>query len=124
VNENEPENRSGLSAGIYDRIHNGTKEHQHARSKNCAGQSTFDIRSRVVVPPLAHIERTVEHNVVLQNAVYRLSQVEQAWTRYLIFIIFPPIILTPSVLVVSLSLDGLTVSGMQNDDYYQATKPL
>jgi hypothetical protein len=40
----------------------------------------------VVVPPLAHIERTVEHNVVLQNAVYRLSQVEQAWTRYLIFI--------------------------------------
>ncbi len=38
------------------------------------------------VPPLGHVERMVEHNVVLQNAVYRLSQVEQAWTRYLIFI--------------------------------------
>ncbi|MBO0799763.1 MAG: zinc ribbon domain-containing protein [Blastocatellia bacterium] len=38
------------------------------------------------VPTLAHMERTVEHNVVLQNAVYRLSQIEQAWTRYLIFI--------------------------------------
>jgi len=37
-------------------------------------------------PPLGHIERTVEHNVALQNAVYRLSQTEQAWTRYLIFI--------------------------------------
>ncbi|MBO0720008.1 MAG: hypothetical protein J2P41_04260 [Blastocatellia bacterium] len=40
----------------------------------------------VAVPTLAHIERTVERNVVLQNAVYRLSQIEQAWTRYLIFI--------------------------------------
>ncbi|MCI0388841.1 MAG: hypothetical protein MOB07_08765 [Acidobacteria bacterium] len=39
-----------------------------------------------IVLPLAHVERIVEHNVVLQNAVYRLSQVEQAWTRYLIFI--------------------------------------
>lgn len=38
------------------------------------------------VPTLAHIERTVERNVVLQNAIYRLSQIEQAWTRYLIFI--------------------------------------
>ncbi|MGH9752738.1 MAG: hypothetical protein ACREA2_08130, partial [Blastocatellia bacterium] len=38
------------------------------------------------VPPLGHVERMVERNVVLQNAVYRLSQVEQAWTRYLIFI--------------------------------------
>jgi hypothetical protein len=38
------------------------------------------------VPLIGHIERTVEHNVVLQNAVYRLSRVEQAWTRYLIFI--------------------------------------
>src|SRR5262249_50159232 len=38
------------------------------------------------VPPLGHVERIVEHNVVLQNAVYRLSRVEQAWTRYLIFI--------------------------------------
>jgi hypothetical protein len=38
------------------------------------------------VPPLGHVERIVERNVVLQNAVYRLSQVEPAWTRYLIFI--------------------------------------
>src|SRR5262249_45032828 len=38
------------------------------------------------VPPLGHVERIVERNVVLQNAVYRLSRVEQAWTRYLIFI--------------------------------------
>jgi hypothetical protein len=37
-------------------------------------------------PPLGHVERIVERNVVLQNAVYRLSRVEQAWTRYLIFI--------------------------------------
>ncbi len=42
--------------------------------------------ANVVVPPLGHVERTVERNVVLQNAVYRMSQVEQAWTRYLIFI--------------------------------------
>jgi hypothetical protein len=42
--------------------------------------------SGAVVPQLGHVERLVEHNVVLQNAVYRLSQVEQAWTRYLIFI--------------------------------------
>jgi hypothetical protein len=40
----------------------------------------------VAVPPLTQIERTVERNVMLQNAVYRLSLVEQAWTRYLIFI--------------------------------------
>jgi hypothetical protein len=46
----------------------------------------FRFAADVVVPPLTHIERTVERNVVLQNAVYRLSQVEQAWTRYLIFI--------------------------------------
>jgi len=38
------------------------------------------------VPPLGHVERMVEHNVVLQNAVYRLSQIEPAWTRYLIFV--------------------------------------
>jgi len=38
------------------------------------------------VPPLGHVERMVEHSVVLQNAVYRLSQIEQAWTRYLIFV--------------------------------------
>ncbi len=38
------------------------------------------------VPPPGHIERTVEHNAVLQNAVYRLAQIEPAWTRYLIFI--------------------------------------
>ena len=39
-----------------------------------------------VVPPLGHVERIVERDVVLQNAVYRLSRVEPAWTRYLIFI--------------------------------------
>jgi hypothetical protein len=38
------------------------------------------------VPPLGHVERMVERNVVLQNAVYRFSRVEPAWTRYLIFI--------------------------------------
>ncbi len=38
------------------------------------------------VPPLGDIERMVEHNVVLQNAIYRLAMVEQAWTRYLILI--------------------------------------
>ncbi|MGH9768449.1 MAG: hypothetical protein ACREAB_13540, partial [Blastocatellia bacterium] len=38
------------------------------------------------VPPLGNVERTVEHNVVLQNAVHRLSQIERAWTRYLIFV--------------------------------------
>jgi hypothetical protein len=38
------------------------------------------------IPPLGHIERTVEHNVALQNAVYRLAQIEPAWTRYLIFV--------------------------------------
>ena len=53
----------------------------------------FDERGRrlkfaasATVPPLGHVERIVEHNVVLRNAVYRLSRVEQAWTRYLIFI--------------------------------------
>jgi hypothetical protein len=40
----------------------------------------------VTPPPLGHIERLVENNVVLQNAVYRISQVEQSWTRYLIFL--------------------------------------
>src|SRR5262249_56574627 len=38
------------------------------------------------IPPLGNVERMVEHNVVLQNAVYRISQTERAWTRYLIFI--------------------------------------
>lgn len=42
--------------------------------------------SSAAVLPLSHVERIVERNVVLQNAVYRLSRVEQAWTRYLIFI--------------------------------------
>jgi len=42
--------------------------------------------SSAEVPPLGHVERLVERNVVLQNAVYRLSRVEPAWTRYLIFI--------------------------------------
>ncbi|MBO0857144.1 MAG: hypothetical protein J2P21_01555 [Chloracidobacterium sp.] len=42
--------------------------------------------SSAEVPPLGHVERMVERAVVLQNAVYRLSWVEPAWTRYLIFI--------------------------------------
>jgi hypothetical protein len=42
--------------------------------------------SSAEVPPLGHVERLVERAVVLQNAVYRLSRVEPAWTRYLIFV--------------------------------------
>jgi len=38
------------------------------------------------LPPLGNIERTVEHNVTLQNAVYRIAQTEAVWTRYLLFI--------------------------------------
>jgi len=38
------------------------------------------------LPPLGNVERMVEHNVTLQNAVYRIAQTEQAWTRYLLFI--------------------------------------
>jgi hypothetical protein len=41
---------------------------------------------QVWLPPLAHVERMVEHRVVLQNAVYRLLRVAPAWTRYLILI--------------------------------------
>jgi hypothetical protein len=38
------------------------------------------------IPPLGNVERTVQHKVVLQNAVHRILQTERAWTRYLIFI--------------------------------------
>jgi hypothetical protein len=38
------------------------------------------------LPPLGNVERMVEHNVALQNAVYRIAQTEQAWTRYLLFL--------------------------------------
>ena len=40
----------------------------------------------VELPQLGYPERVVEHNVRLQNAVYRLTQVERAWTRYQIFL--------------------------------------
>jgi len=36
--------------------------------------------------PSSSIERSVERAVELQNAVYRLSKIEPAWTRYLILI--------------------------------------
>jgi hypothetical protein len=42
--------------------------------------------AHVPLPPLTHVERLVEHRFVLQNAVYRLSRVAPAWTRYLILI--------------------------------------
>ncbi|MGH9839370.1 MAG: hypothetical protein ACREEM_11365 [Blastocatellia bacterium] len=38
------------------------------------------------LPPLGNVERMVEHNVTLQNAVYRIAQTEAAWTRYLLFV--------------------------------------
>src|SRR5262249_27630419 len=44
----------------------------------------FTVNSQI--PPLGNVERTVQHHVVLQNAVYRISQTERAWTRYLIFV--------------------------------------
>ncbi len=40
----------------------------------------------IELPPLGHAERIVEHRVALQNAVYRLSNREPAWTRYQIFL--------------------------------------
>ena len=36
----------------------------------------------VVLPPLSHPERLLEHGLILPNAVYRLSGVRPAWTRY------------------------------------------
>jgi hypothetical protein len=38
------------------------------------------------LPVLSHPERMLEHGLVLQNAVYRLSRVTPAWTRYLILL--------------------------------------
>jgi hypothetical protein len=40
----------------------------------------------VDLPHFNALERMIERHVVLQNAVYRSSQNEQAWTRYLIFL--------------------------------------
>lgn len=41
---------------------------------------------QAVLPPLTNAERIVEHGLVLQNAVYRLTRVRPAWTRYLILL--------------------------------------
>jgi hypothetical protein len=35
-------------------------------------------------PPLAAVERVLEHTVTLANATYRIRSVSEAWTRYLI----------------------------------------
>lgn len=40
----------------------------------------------VELPPLGYAERALERGVELQNAVFRLQNVERAWTRYLILI--------------------------------------
>ncbi len=42
--------------------------------------------ANVSLPPLSYAERAIERGIVLQNAVFRLSQVIPAWTRYLILI--------------------------------------
>jgi hypothetical protein len=39
---------------------------------------------RTAMPTPSNPERTVEHTLILQNAVYRLINVEPAWTRYFI----------------------------------------
>jgi hypothetical protein len=36
----------------------------------------------MVLPPLPHPERLLEHGLILHNAVYRLAGVRPAWTRY------------------------------------------
>lgn len=41
---------------------------------------------RVPLSPLSNAERIVEHGIVLQNAVYRVTGVVPAWTRYLILL--------------------------------------
>jgi len=41
----------------------------------------------VPLPTLSHPERIVEHGLVLQNAIYRLSRVTPAWTRSLILLL-------------------------------------
>lgn len=40
----------------------------------------------VPLSPLSNVERIVEHGIVLQNAVYRVTGVVPAWTRYLILL--------------------------------------
>jgi hypothetical protein len=40
----------------------------------------------LVLPSLPHPERLLEHGLILPNAVYRLSGVRPAWTRYRLFI--------------------------------------
>ena len=41
----------------------------------------------VPLPTLSHPERIVEHGLVLQNAIYRLSRVTPAWTHSLILLL-------------------------------------
>jgi len=41
----------------------------------------------VPLPVLSQPERIIEHGLVLQNAIYRLSRVAPAWTRYLILLL-------------------------------------
>jgi hypothetical protein len=36
----------------------------------------------MVLPPLSHPERLLEHGLILHNAVYRLAGVRPAWTHY------------------------------------------
>lgn len=40
----------------------------------------------LALPALADAEKTIARGLTLQNAVYRVSKVESAWTRYLIFL--------------------------------------
>jgi hypothetical protein len=41
----------------------------------------------VPLPVLSQPERIIEHGLVLQNAIYRLSRVAPAWTRYLMLLL-------------------------------------
>lgn len=41
----------------------------------------------VPLPVLSQPERIIEHGLVLQNAIYRLSRVTPAWTRYLMLLL-------------------------------------
>ena len=40
----------------------------------------------VLLPPLPHPERLLEHGLILHNAVHRLSGVRPAWTRYCLLV--------------------------------------
>jgi hypothetical protein len=42
---------------------------------------------KVPLPVLAQPERIIEHGLLLQNAIYRLSRVAPAWTRYLMLLL-------------------------------------